>query len=224
MVETPALRTAGEQLGSAGAVGLSALTLVMIGRRGHPPLRRAVSLVARSFDWTFLPIWAAVLFCLSSPARADRRSRVAPTRNGDHEAARLAPPGKPLPPPRFPGALSEVVRPKGVAVAIHPAIHGRGSAKSEARLFPRVVDRQQREREEAMRRHPSGRRKCRDLQHRVERGDTLWSIAERQVDTPDLAQIASRTHAIYRANRDRLVHPDILHPGQTLRLPGRCDR
>ena len=55
----------------------------------------------------------------------------------------------------------------------------------------------------------------------VRPGDTLWSIAARDLPAgaPDQA-IASRWHAIYDANR-RLVgaDPDVIEPGQHLHLP-----
>jgi LysM repeat protein len=55
----------------------------------------------------------------------------------------------------------------------------------------------------------------------VQPGDTLWAIAERDLPADALAgEVASRWHAIYAANR--LVigpDPDVIRPGQRLRLP-----
>jgi len=59
----------------------------------------------------------------------------------------------------------------------------------------------------------------------VHPGDTLWSIAARDLPSgaPDQA-IASRWHAIYDANRRLLgPDPDLIEPGQHLHLP-RKDR
>ncbi|WP_151083087.1 LysM peptidoglycan-binding domain-containing protein [Nocardioides cynanchi] len=54
-------------------------------------------------------------------------------------------------------------------------------------------------------------------------GDTLWSIAARQVpdDAPD-AVVADRWHAIYAANRSRIgPDPDLILPGLLLHVPGK---
>jgi hypothetical protein len=59
----------------------------------------------------------------------------------------------------------------------------------------------------------------------VRRGDSLWSIAERDLapDATDRA-VARRWHAIYAANRDLVgPDPDLIEPGQRLHLP-RKDR
>lgn len=47
----------------------------------------------------------------------------------------------------------------------------------------------------------------------VQQGDTLWDIAQRQYGSGAMSQ------AIFEANRDKLVSPDILHPGIELRMP-----
>jgi hypothetical protein len=57
----------------------------------------------------------------------------------------------------------------------------------------------------------------------VARGDTLWSIAARDLPaaTPD-AVIARRWRSIYAANRARIgPDPDLIVPGLHLRLPGK---
>jgi nucleoid-associated protein YgaU len=49
--------------------------------------------------------------------------------------------------------------------------------------------------------------------HVVEPGDTLWQIA---------AEVAGNPHlwpALYRANRDQIKDPSLLHPGQRLSIP-----
>ena len=58
---------------------------------------------------------------------------------------------------------------------------------------------------------------------RVQPGDTLWSLAARDLPpgSPD-ASIARRWHAIYAANRSVIgPDPDVIDPGQRLRLPGK---
>ena len=47
----------------------------------------------------------------------------------------------------------------------------------------------------------------------VRKGDTLSAIAL------DHYGKASRWHAIYEANRDQIADPDLIHPGQVLKLP-----
>jgi nucleoid-associated protein YgaU len=55
----------------------------------------------------------------------------------------------------------------------------------------------------------------------VQPGDTLWSVAAHDLpaDATD-PEINARWHAIYAANRRAIgPDPDLLHPGQQLRLP-----
>jgi nucleoid-associated protein YgaU len=47
----------------------------------------------------------------------------------------------------------------------------------------------------------------------VVKGDSLSAIAKREYGD------ANKWHAIYEANRDIIKDPDLIHPGQTLRLP-----
>jgi nucleoid-associated protein YgaU len=47
----------------------------------------------------------------------------------------------------------------------------------------------------------------------VRQGDTLSAIAQKHYGR------ASRWHAIFDANRDQLDDPDLIRPGQVLRLP-----
>jgi nucleoid-associated protein YgaU len=47
----------------------------------------------------------------------------------------------------------------------------------------------------------------------VSRGDTLARIAEREYGD------SQQWVRIYEANRDFISHPDVLYPGQTLRIP-----
>lgn len=49
--------------------------------------------------------------------------------------------------------------------------------------------------------------------HTVEKGDTLWAIAEKAYGN------GSKYNAIFEANRPMLTHPDKIYPGQVLRIP-----
>jgi nucleoid-associated protein YgaU len=49
--------------------------------------------------------------------------------------------------------------------------------------------------------------------HTVQKGDTLSAIAQQHYGK------ASRWHAIFDANRDQLDNPDLIRPGQVLKLP-----
>jgi len=55
---------------------------------------------------------------------------------------------------------------------------------------------------------------ARDAQvHVVQPGESLWQIAAASIGD------ASLWPAIYRANRDQIVDPHVLHPGQRLAIP-----
>ena len=47
----------------------------------------------------------------------------------------------------------------------------------------------------------------------VKAGDSLSKIAKRELGDAD------KWHAIYDANRDKIKDPDLIHPGQVLKLP-----
>jgi nucleoid-associated protein YgaU len=47
----------------------------------------------------------------------------------------------------------------------------------------------------------------------VKAGDSLSKIAQRELGD------ASKWHAIYDANRDKISNPDLIHPGQVLTMP-----
>ena len=53
----------------------------------------------------------------------------------------------------------------------------------------------------------------REHTYTVVAGDTLSKIAKREYGD------ASKWHAIYEANRDKIKNPDLIHPGQVLTLP-----
>lgn len=49
--------------------------------------------------------------------------------------------------------------------------------------------------------------------HTVEKGDTLWAIAEKTLGS------GARYNEIFEANRPMLTDPDKIYPGQVLRIP-----
>lgn len=49
--------------------------------------------------------------------------------------------------------------------------------------------------------------------HEVQKGDTLWAIAEKTLGN------GSRYQEIFEANTPMLSHPDKIYPGQMLRIP-----
>ncbi|MEM9715435.1 MAG: peptidoglycan-binding protein LysM [Pseudomonadota bacterium] len=49
--------------------------------------------------------------------------------------------------------------------------------------------------------------------HTVEKGDTLWAIAEKTMGN------GTKYEAIFEANKPMLTHPDKIYPGQVLRIP-----
>jgi len=49
--------------------------------------------------------------------------------------------------------------------------------------------------------------------HTVEKGDTLWAIAEKTLGS------GARYNEIFEANRPMLSDPDKIYPGQVLRIP-----
>lgn len=49
--------------------------------------------------------------------------------------------------------------------------------------------------------------------HTVEKGDTLWAIAEKAMGN------GAKYTEIFEANKPMLSHPDKIYPGQVLRIP-----
>jgi len=63
-----------------------------------------------------------------------------------------------------------------------------------------------------------------DTTHRVRPGDSLWSIAERQIPGADSTEIEAGWRRLHRANRAVIgPDPDLIIPGTTLRIPGRAE-
>ncbi|MCA1708721.1 MAG: LysM peptidoglycan-binding domain-containing protein, partial [Actinobacteria bacterium] len=61
--------------------------------------------------------------------------------------------------------------------------------------------------------------------HRVEPGESLWSIAADHLHTDDLRRIARYWPRIHRLNRDVIgADPSLIFPGQVLRLPNEAAR
>ncbi|WP_084100899.1 LysM peptidoglycan-binding domain-containing protein [Demequina sp. NBRC 110051] len=61
--------------------------------------------------------------------------------------------------------------------------------------------------------------------HTVSRGESLWTITAAVLDTRDAPTIAAAWPALYEANREALgSNPHLIHPGQTLTLPGGWSR
>lgn len=52
-------------------------------------------------------------------------------------------------------------------------------------------------------------------EYTVERGDSLWKIAERYYGD------GNQWRRIYEANEDQIDDPDVIHPGQTFTIPSR---
>ena len=172
--------------------------------------------------------WApAVGFALAlsgGPVTAAKRLPIAPP-------ARSGGAGPPLsdasgfPPPR-PLARTEATDNPSEHPAIHPRRHGRRSAP----LFPRGRrSAAEQERAEAMQRHPAGKASpdtAKDRQHEVtttqyvvRAGDTLWSIAQHELQTDDQRAIARFWPKIHRANRGSISDPGLIMPGQILVIP-----
>jgi nucleoid-associated protein YgaU len=53
-----------------------------------------------------------------------------------------------------------------------------------------------------------------DQTYTVVKGDSLSKIAKRVYGD------AQQWRKIYEANKDQIKNPDLIHPGQTLRIPG----
>ena len=105
----------------------------------------------------------------------------------------------------------------------HPAIHGHRSDEV-VRLFPRHRQKATADPDEdraaAIARHPAGKGRLVGRVVEVERGDSLWSLAEERVGADRAAECWPD---IYRANR-RVIgsDPDHIEPGQRLRVPKAC--
>jgi nucleoid-associated protein YgaU len=64
-----------------------------------------------------------------------------------------------------------------------------------------------------VRSQPEVRQEPADARYTVRKGDTLSAIARREYGD------AGAWQRIFEANRDQLDNPDLIHPGQELRIP-----
>jgi nucleoid-associated protein YgaU len=71
---------------------------------------------------------------------------------------------------------------------------------------------------------PSVATDCRSP-YTVRSGDSLWAIAASLEDSASSAQVARATHKIFDLNRATVgPDPDVIYPGQSLKLPDDCSR
>jgi hypothetical protein len=175
-----------------------------------------------------------IALALGGPAAAyEQRHRARVVRIDNHTGA--PPWSEPSgPPPPLP--LGSTTRNHEIASTHpHPAIHPGGwlgkplfprvgrTGSSGRRARERANDRAERAR--AMERHPSGKgipvpAPRVETKYTVVPGDTLWDIAAKTLDTHDLRRIARYWPRLHRANRETIGRdPNLLRPGQSLRLP-----
>ena len=57
----------------------------------------------------------------------------------------------------------------------------------------------------------------REVTYTVQKGDSLSKIAQQQYGD------GKRWKAIFEANRDQITNPDLIHPGQVLKIPSSGD-
>lgn len=200
-------------------------------RLPRPPISGPVGRLA--------PVLGFALALAGGPARAERHIPIAPpvhTRGATppwSEASGFPPP-RPL--ARIeahtegaPSILNDATT-KEERSDVHPALHARRSGSSHAPLFPRTSrSADARERAEAMLGHPAGKAVRTSTPGRsgdetltryvVRDGDTLWSIAQRELQTEDIRSIARFWPKIHRANRHTIADPSLIMPGQILLIP-----
>lgn len=198
------------------ALLLVASTVRIRVRRPRPPFAGPVARLA--------PAVGFALALTGGPAAAATRLPTAPpARDGGATPPWSEASG--FPPPR-PLARTEAT---DRAVA-HPAIHAQRTGTESKPLFPRGRrSAATGDRAEAMKRHPAGKalggsaedreRKATTTKYVVRAGDTLWSIAQRELRTEDLRAIARFWPKIHRANRDSIADPSLILPGQILVIP-----
>lgn len=105
----------------------------------------------------------------------------------------------------------------------HPAIHFGTLTTARGEAAPgQSVQKAHRHEPAHDRLFPRAGRSCRT--HTVVPGDTLWAIAARALATDDSRRIARYWPKIHRANRATVgPDPNLIRPGQVLRLPDECD-
>lgn len=57
----------------------------------------------------------------------------------------------------------------------------------------------------------------REVTYTVQKGDSLSKIAQQQYGN------GKKWKAIFEANRDQITNPDLIHPGQVLKIPSSGD-
>jgi hypothetical protein len=204
-------------------------------RRPRPSSHRVTSVISRGAS-----LVGFALALIPSPSIARGHAPVSPDRrtvdaappwsraNGfppPRPLARAEATGNELPPDRF-SRDSESLRSSS-----HPAIHGLGGRRKD-RLFPRAVnddcqaahsvanrDSVAQERAEAMRLHPAGKGLPSGSRYRVQPGDTLWDISSQIVRSSNLQKIARFVDRLYETNRAAITDPDVIYPGQRIRIP-----
>ena len=60
---------------------------------------------------------------------------------------------------------------------------------------------------------PARNTQDREVTYTVQKGDSLSKIAQQQYGD------GKKWKAIFEANRDQITNPDLIHPGQVLRIP-----
>jgi nucleoid-associated protein YgaU len=263
----------GDRIAGDVVYGLGLLVTVMVATRCGPRLAARIRRSALRLRSTVpLLSFAFALPISSLPAGASERHVVTPRRaaaaspppwsgpGGSSSSPLPARAGEPAEGAEQPWAADARAAEEEPAVEAtpktHPAIHGKQGAKVTP-LFPRVTRRapdpevRRREREESMRRHPSGKGRSqvtpagdvierparkqpsssprrgdhdRAVRYSVRQGDTLWSIAEKHLDTTDVRRIARYWPRIHRANRSLIQDPNLIRPGWTLLLPPEVQR
>ncbi len=192
----------------SGAYGcLLAALRVRIRRRRRPRLRVS-PLLPRT-----LPFLGVALALTPSEAHASSRFLDLPqsrTHRPPWSRAGGSPPPRPL------------AREGARLPSSHPAIHfgTLTTARGEATSGQSVKSAHRHEHAHD-RLFPRAGKSCRT--HTVVPGDTLWGIAARALATDDSRRIARYWPKIHRANRAEVPDPNLIRPGQVLRLPDECD-
>jgi len=168
----------------------------------------------------FLGLGLGLAF-FASPSPASGRASAHPGRSGRPllEAPWRGTGGFSPPPPLVPSGS-----PEAESRTTHPAIHKGGPVRGTTPLFERADRRRTRERTESRRLHPVGNPSAVKVRWTptvvVRKGDSLWTIAVRALDSNDARDVDAYWHTIFRTNRAVIGgDPNHVLPGQVLRLP-----